>query len=142
MATLLTQPCYQKLTATASLGTSTYNLTPVDDHSGWGALVDNPNVLDIDLTLGNMVINLFSLSDIFVGGSMGLGFTISGTIVAAAGVVARTLVIRAFNSGGEVDTICGNATATIVGTVGVAFTLTPAGRNNWELRTCLTGAQP
>ncbi len=134
---LNTAPNYAKLTATASLATSTYQLTQMDDNSGRASMNITPNVLDVDLTLGNMVIKLFAISELLASGSAGLGFTVKGTITATTGG-ARTLVIQAFSSEAEVNTICGLATATITGVVGHAFMLTPAGSKNWIILSCST----
>lgn len=136
MPQLLTQPSYKKLIASATPANNIYNLEQIDDHSGNNAIVNNPNVLDIDLVLNSMTINLFALSTLFFGDSMGLGFTIKGTITATTGGLGRALVIYAYSSEAEVNTICGNATATITGTVGNTFILTPAGMFNWLLLSC------
>ena len=145
MPTLYTQPSVQTITSTAAgIAANTYTLTQVDDHSGNSAAVNNPNVLDIDLTLGNVRINLFAISNTLVedGDSMGVGFTIKGTITANAG---HNLVLGAYSEGGsphaddETDTICGVSTATISGAAGTAFILTPAGRYNWILLVCDSG---
>jgi hypothetical protein len=134
---LRTSPNYKVLTATALLSTSTYDLTLMDDHDGVSAVNVIPNVYDIDLRLGNMAINLFGISELLLGRSTGLGFMVKGTITAISGT--RTLVFRAKNTeGGEVNTICGLATATVVGSVGTGFILTPVGSTNWMLITCDT----
>src|SRR3990167_8121987 len=98
---LTTANSYKILTATAELATSTYNLTETDSHSGRGTMNNIPKVYDINLTLGDMVINLFAHSLLFVGGSDALGFTVKGTITAGAG---NTLVLDAFTSESEVNT--------------------------------------
>lgn len=133
---LVTTPTYKTLTATASLATSTYDLTLMDDHDGLSAMNNIPNVYDIDLSLGNIVINLFAISSLMAGKTIGLGFTVKGTITATAG--GNNVVFRAFNNETEVNTICGVATATVAGAAGTAFILTPAGSTNWILLTCTT----
>lgn len=126
---------YQTLASTASLSTSTYDLTLASDHEGVRSNSVIPNVLDINLTLGNMVINLFAISLLMSGNTMGFGFQLKGTITAISG--SRTLVFRAKNvEGGEVNTICGLSTATIVGAVGTGFILTAVGSTNWMLLVC------
>lgn len=129
---LSTANSYKILTATASLATSTYTLTAADAHAGGGVINDIPKVYDIDLTLGNMVINLFALSTVFAANSDGLGFTVKGTLTAEG---AHTLVLKAFSAESEVNTICGLPTATVVGK-GTGFMLTPAGSTNWLLLVC------
>jgi len=137
----LTSPAYTKLTATAVLATSTFDITYTDEHSGYGAMNSNPNVYDCNLALGNMRINLPSLSNLFTGTSLGLAFEIRGTItVAGTDGAARTLVFVANLNGTDTnDTICGSATATLVAAVGTTFMISPSGKNNWSFLTCAAG---
>ncbi len=138
---LSTAPNYATLTATASLATSTYQLTQMEDGSGKASMNISPNIYDVDLTLGNMVIKLFAISELFASGSAGLGFTMKGTIVATTGG-ARTLVIKAYTSIDETNTICGVASATITGSLGDCFILTPDGLTNWILISCASTTSP
>lgn len=136
-----TNAAYRLLTATASLTTSTFDITYADTHEGYGAMNSNPNVLDCNLAAGNMVVTLPSLSSLFTSTSLGLAFEIRGTITAAGAEGApRTLVFVANLNGADTnDTICGAATATITAAVGATFIISPAGKNNWSLLICTAG---
>ena len=132
---------YRLLTATAVLATSTFDITYASEGEGYGAMNSNPNVYDLDPTLGNMVINLPSLSSLFTGTSLGLAFEIRGTIIAtgAAGAARTIVFVGNLNGTDTNDTICGAATATIIAAVGATFMISPSGKNNWSLLICTAG---